>query len=65
MPSQEVTLNSSTFIGNDKPDSLRQWRYFHNFYGTYQFSKTFSLLTGIDLVIEQEPNSSSNMNTGY
>ena len=31
-PNAKVTLNSSSFIGSDSPDSTRQMRYFHNFY---------------------------------
>lgn len=34
----KITLNSSSFIGNDKPDSSRQMRYFHNFYGIFKLS---------------------------
>src|SRR5690606_24702719 len=29
-PSEKITLNSSSFIGNDKPDEAKQMRYFHN-----------------------------------
>lgn len=64
-PGASITLNSSTFIGNDKPDSARQMRYFHNFYGTYQVSKKFSLITGLDIGIEQKSKGRSQMNTWY
>src|SRR4028118_227827 len=52
-PSRKATLNSGTFIGNDKPDSLRQWRYFHDFYGIIQISKKWSAIIGLDIGAEQ------------
>ena len=53
-PSEKITLNSSSFIGNDKPDSIRQMRYFHNLYGSFQISKKFALITGFDIGAEQK-----------
>jgi hypothetical protein len=38
-PNDRVTLNSSSFIGSDTPDSTRQMRYFHNFYGQFQLQE--------------------------
>lgn len=64
-PSSKVTLNSSTFIGNDKPDSSRQMRYYHNFYGIFEVSKKLSVITGLDIGIEQKSKGSSEMNTWY
>ncbi len=37
-PNERVTLNSSSFMGNDKPDSVRQMRYFHDLYGIFQLT---------------------------
>jgi hypothetical protein len=64
-PSSKVTLNSSSFIGNDKPDSLRQMRYFHNFYGIFQLTDKLGLITGFDIGAEQQSKGSSEMNTWY
>jgi hypothetical protein len=64
-PKSSITLISSTFIGNDKPDSIRQMRYFHNLYGIFQLSNKFSLITGFDIGIEQNSKGSSEMNTWY
>lgn len=64
-PSTSVTLNSSSFIGNDKPDSIRQMRYFHNLYGIFQLSKKLSLITGFDIGAQQKSRGSSQMNTWY
>ena len=30
LPTDKLIINSSSFIGNDKPDSVKLWRYFHN-----------------------------------
>ncbi|MFZ6024429.1 MAG: porin [Bacteroidota bacterium] len=64
-PSAKVTLNSSSFIGNDKPDSIKQMRYFHNFYGVFQLSDVFAITTGFDIGFEQKQKGSSQYNTWY
>lgn len=53
-PNSAVTLNSSTFIGTDKPDSARQMRFFHNFYGIFQVSEKMGLIVGFDYGVEEE-----------
>jgi hypothetical protein len=62
-PSTSVTLNYSTFIGNDKPDSTRMMRYFQNFYGIFQLTEKFALTTGFDYGIEQKSKGSTDYNT--
>ncbi|WP_121353559.1 porin [Flavisolibacter nicotianae] len=64
-PSARSTLNWSTFIGNDKPDSARRWRYFQNIYGTFHISKAFSLIAGIDAGMEQQSKGSVKMDSWY
>lgn len=64
-PTDKITLNSSTFFGNDKPDSVKQNRYFHNFYGIFQITEKFGLTTGFDIGWEQNAKSSSSYNTWY
>ena len=64
-PNAKVTLNSSSFIGNDKPDSTRQMRYFHHFYGTYQLTKKLALTTGFDIGAEQKSKGSDSYNTWF
>lgn len=64
-PNARVTLNSSSFIGNDKPDSVKQMRYFHNFYGIFQLNDKLSLTTGFDVGAEQKNKSSKNYNFWY
>ncbi len=64
-PSTKVTFNGSGFIGNDKPDSVRQMRYFHNFYGIFQLSNSVVATIGFDIGMEQKQKGSSKMNTWY
>ncbi len=64
-PVENITLNSSSFIGNDLPDSIARMRWFHNFYGVFQLSKTFSVTTGFDIGIQKQSKNSSGYNTWY
>ena len=64
-PNDKITLNSSSFIGNDKPDSIRQMRYFHNFYGIFQVTQKLGLIAGFDIGAEQKQKGSGSMNTWY
>ncbi|GGG58281.1 porin [Epilithonimonas arachidiradicis] len=64
-PTEKITLNSSSFIGNDKPDSLRQMRYFHNFYGIFQLTDKLALTTGFDVGAEQKAKESEQYNVWY
>ncbi len=64
-PSDKITLNSSSFIGNDKPDSLKQMRYFHNLYGIFQLTDKFALTTGFDIGAEQKAKGSEQYNVWY
>jgi len=58
-PNSKITLNSSSFIGNDKSDNDRRMRYFHNFYGQYQLTDQWGLITGFDIGAEQAQRNSS------
>lgn len=64
-PNTKLTLNSSSFIGNDKPDSVRQMRYFHNFYALYQPTDALGITMGFDIGAEQKSKNSSEYNTWY
>lgn len=64
-PTSKITLNSSSFIGNDKPDSSRQMRYFHNFYGSFQLTDQLAVTTGFDIGAEQKAKGSSSYNKWY
>lgn len=64
-PSASITLNSSSFIGNDKPDPIRQMRYFHNFYGIFQVNDKMAITTGLDYGAEESAKGSGEYNTWY
>ena len=64
-PTSKVTLNYSTFIGTDKPDSIRQMRFYHNIYGIFQLSDVFGITAGFDIGTEEISNTNSDMNTWY
>jgi Putative beta-barrel porin-2, OmpL-like. bbp2 len=64
-PNPKLTLNSSSFIGNDKPDSVRQMRYFHDFYARYQATKKLGFIFGFDAGAEQKAKGSKRYNTWY
>lgn len=56
-PHERVTLNSSSFVGSDTPDSTRRMRYFHNFYGQFALTEKWGVLVGFDIGAQQaEPN---------
>jgi len=61
-PNSKVTLNSSTFIGSDKPDSARQMRYFHDLYAIVQLTKKFGVTAGLDYGVEQKTPGSNAVN---
>ncbi len=64
-PTENITLNSSTFIGSDKPDEVRQMRYFHNFYGIFQLNEKWAATLGFDIGAEQVSKGGSDKNTWY
>ncbi|MDY0932767.1 porin [Chryseobacterium sp. CFBP8996] len=64
-PNEKLTINSSSFIGNDKPDSIRQMRYFHNLYTVYQINKKFGLTAGFDIGAEQKAKGSDQYKVWY
>ena len=63
-PMAAITLNSSTFIGNDKPNATKQMRYFHDFFCVIQLKKT-GIILGFDYGLEQKKTGSSSMNRWY
>lgn len=64
-PNSKVTLNSSSFVGSDTPDSTRQMRYFHNFYGVFQPHEKFGITLGFDIGAQQKAKESTEYNKWY
>ncbi len=61
-PNARITLNSSGFVGTDKPDAARLIRVFHNFYGIFQLNNAFGLTLGLDTGWEESPVPAANAN---
>ena len=62
-PNDKWFFNSSTFLGNEKPDSVpKQLRFFHNFYTIYNLSEKIAASVFVDFGIEEKQNSSGTNN---
>lgn len=64
-PTEKITLNYSTFLGTDKPDSSRLWRIYHNIYSIFQLSEKIGFTAGFDIGTEQVSKGSNDNNTWY
>jgi hypothetical protein len=64
-PSKKLSINSSSFIGSDAPDSVRQMRYFHNLYAIYQLHSKLDLIAGFDVGLQQKQKNSSEYHQWY
>lgn len=64
-PNGKITINYSTFIGNDKPDSVSKMRYYHNFYAILNATDKFRITLGFDYGMEQKNKGSNTYNTLY
>lgn len=52
-PTAKATINWSTFVGNDKPDSVSQLRIFNNLYAQLQMTEKFGVIVGCDMGVEE------------
>lgn len=64
-PTDKFKLNWSTFAGNDKPDSIKQWRYFNNLFAQWQLYNRWGLIVGFDYGVEQQRSGSAVYNSWY
>jgi hypothetical protein len=64
-PNERFILNSSSFIGTDKPDSSRKMRYFHDLYGIYQLNAKLGIQAAFDIGAEQKWKGSKSYNFWY
>jgi hypothetical protein len=53
-PTDKWLFNSSTFIGNEKPNNAKQLRLFHNFYATYTPTSKIGLSVLLDAGAEKK-----------
>lgn len=63
--SDHFSLNSSSFIGNDKPTAEKKMRYFHDLYANFNIGKKWSGIAGFDLGAEQNEKGSEKYNLWY
>lgn len=63
-PSSKLTLNWSTFLGSDRPDSLKQGRFFNNFYAIINSTGKFGVILGFDIGSDRKPIGSNNRRIG-
>lgn len=54
-PSSNLTLNWSSFLGADRPDSLQQGRFFNNFYAIVNPAGKFGVILGFDIGSDRKP----------
>lgn len=64
-PTEKITINSSSFVGNDKPNSEKKMRYFHDFYVINQWNNKFQTIFGFDIGAEQKEKRSSRYNSWF
>lgn len=64
-PNDQWTLNSSSFIGSDTPDSTRLMRYFHHFHGKWTPTPKFGLTLASDIGAQQTAPNQSTLNLWY
>jgi len=64
-PNSKITLNWSTYGGNEMPDSVSQLRVFNNFYGQFQVTEKFGVTAGFDIGMQQMKKDNSVYNNWY
>lgn len=64
-PNAKTTLNYSTYVGNEQPDSNKLWRNFHNFYTQMQLTDKVGLIVGFDIGAQQKVKGESAKNIWY
>ncbi len=63
--SDNFSLNSSSFIGNDKPTIDKRMRYFHDLYANFNLGNKWSGIAGFDAGAEQNAKGSKKYNLWY
>ena len=63
--SDNYSLNSSSFIGNDKSKDDKRMRYFHDLYSNFSIGEKWSGIAGFDIGAEQNAKGSEKYNMWY
>jgi len=64
-PSASLSLNWSTYVGNEQPDVDKKWRYFNDFFATFKVTDKTSLVAGFDIGAQQSTKGSSDYDVWY
>jgi hypothetical protein len=64
-PSTKFSVNYSTFMGNEFPDSAKRWRYFNNLYALFQPTPKLGLAAGFDFGLQQQAPKSTTYHQWY
>lgn len=64
-PSDRVSINASTYVGSDQPDTARRMRYFHNLYSVIALNERLQLTLGLDAGREQKQPGSASLYPWY
>lgn len=64
-PSEKVTVNWSTFVTTDDPDSTRRMMYFNDFYIKIDWNEKWHSIIGSDYGVRQEVKGSSALDNWY
>jgi hypothetical protein len=64
-PTDKVTLNWSTYIGNEQPDSIKKWRYFNDLYALFPIAKKWNVSAGFDVGVQQSDTGTSDYDVWY
>ena len=64
-PSASLSLNWSTYVGNEQPDIDKKWRYFNDFFGTFKVNEKTSVIAGFDIGAQQSAKGSSDYDVWY
>ncbi len=64
-PNDKITLNYSSFIGNEFTDNVGRIRYYHNFYALLQLHKNIGITAGFDYGAQQTARGSDEYRDWY
>jgi hypothetical protein len=64
-PNEQITINWSTLVCSEFPDSTRKMRYFNNVYAQFDVAKKWKFITGFDFGIQQSSTGSTNFHQWY
>jgi hypothetical protein len=64
-PNDKVSLNWSTFVGTDDPDSSRRMRYFSNFFTNFKVGERLAVIAGFDYGLQEEYKNASTYDFWY